>query len=409
MERFATGAWLTTGVVRSAAAVSLTLTTAAVLYGLAGRTGSFGTLDAAGDPLGTDFTMIWSAGRMALEGHAASVYDLGLIGEAEKATHGTRAVPVFGWHYPPLFLLVAAPLASVPYLVSLVLWQVASLGAALAAAWRVLPSRDALLGGLGFPAVFVCLAHGHNAFLTAALFTAGLLLLERRAILAGLLLGCLAYKPQFGLALPLALAAGGYWRTMAGAAASAVGLAALSLVLFGPEAWHAFFDTAAETRGLVVENGATGWYKIQSAFAWARMLGASVTAAYLVQGAVTAAATATTAWLWYARAPFRLRAACLLLASLLATPYLLDYDLVLLGPAILFMAAHGLEHSFRRWEASALAFAWLVPIGARALAFFGHVPAGFLATAILFVLAAGRAVRETAPRNPLGHAAAWSR
>lgn len=406
MERFATGTWLTRRVVRAASAASLALTVAAVLYGLAARTGPHGTLDAAGDPLGTDFTMIWSAGRMALDGQAARIYDLAAIGAAGKATHGTEAVPVFGWHYPPVFLLVAAPLAAMPFLASLVLWQVASLGAALAAAWRILPSRDALLAGLGFPAVFVCLAHGHNAFLTAALFTGGLLLLERRPLLAGLLLGCLAYKPQFALILPVALAAGGHWRAIGGAALSGLGLAALSLALFGPGPWHAFLATAAETRVLVVENGATGWYKIGSAFAWARMLGASVAAAYMVQGVVAAGAVGATAWLWHARAPFRLRAACLLLGSLLATPYLLDYDLVLLGPAILFLAAHGLERGFRRWEASALALAWLVPVAARALAFFGHVPAAFGATAILFVLAAGRAIRETPAPRPAGVAAA---
>jgi hypothetical protein len=173
MERFATGAWLDRAVLRLAAAAMLAATIAGVTFGFAIRTGPFGTLDLWGRPLGTDFTLIWSAGRMALEGKAAAIYDWTLLAEAERATHGTSDGPFFGWHYPPLFVLVAAALAPMSYLMSLVVWQATTLAAAVAVAWRILPGRDTLLAALGFPAVFVCLAHGHNAFLTAALFGAG--------------------------------------------------------------------------------------------------------------------------------------------------------------------------------------------------------------------------------------------
>jgi hypothetical protein len=65
------------------------------------------------------------------------------------------------------------------------------------------------LAAASLPAVFINIAHGHNGFLTAALFGGGLLLLERREMLAGILFGLLCYKPQFGVLIPLALAAGG--------------------------------------------------------------------------------------------------------------------------------------------------------------------------------------------------------
>ncbi len=399
MERFAAGTWLTGTALRIAAAVAFVTSAALVLSALLGRTGAYGTLDAGGTPLGTDFTLLWSAGRMVLEGRAADVYDWTLLGRAEKLAHGTEAVPFFGWHYPPFFLLVAAALGSMSYLVSLAVWQATTLAAALAVIWRILPRADALFAALAAPVVFVCVAHGHNAFLTAALFGGGLLLLDNRPIVAGLLFGCLAYKPQFGIILPLALAAGGYWRTILGAAASVAILTLATLVLFGPDVWTAFLASTELTRTVVLEAGGTGWYKIQSAFSWVRMLGGSVSLGYAIQAAVSAAAVAVTTWLWFVQAPFRLRAACLLIGSLLATPYLLDYDLVLLGPAMAFIVAHGLRHGFRRWEVTALAFAWLVPVATRALAFFGHVPGGLLAMAVLFVLTAGRAMRE-APDGP---------
>lgn len=48
-----------------------------------------------------------------------------------------------------------------------------------------------------------------SGFLTAALFGSALVMLDRRLVLAGLLLALLAFKPQFGLLIPLALIAGG--------------------------------------------------------------------------------------------------------------------------------------------------------------------------------------------------------
>ena len=68
--------------------------------------------------------------------------------------------------------------------------------------------------------MLVCLGHGQTGFLTAALLTGGVLCLERREALAGILFGLLAYKPQFGLLIPLVLVAGGYWRAIAAAGAT---------------------------------------------------------------------------------------------------------------------------------------------------------------------------------------------
>ena len=49
----------------------------------------------------------------------------------------------------------------------------------------------------------------------------GLLLLDRRPVLAGILFGALCYKPHFGMLIPVALAASGRWRAFGAAAASA--------------------------------------------------------------------------------------------------------------------------------------------------------------------------------------------
>ena len=56
--------------------------------------------------------------------------------------------------------------------------------------------------------MFVNVGHGQNGFLTAALLGGALHWLDRRPWLAGVLIGCLAYKPQFGVLIPVALLAG---------------------------------------------------------------------------------------------------------------------------------------------------------------------------------------------------------
>src|SRR5207302_7374316 len=138
-----------------------------------------------------------------------------------------------------------AVLAQLPYLVAFVLFEGAALALYLFVACRILGDRSvaALIVLCAFPMVFWNIGLGQNAFLTAGLFGAATLLVDRRPIPAGLLFGALCYKPQFGLLVPLALAAGGQWRAFVAAGAAVTGLALASLALFGAETWQAFFAT----------------------------------------------------------------------------------------------------------------------------------------------------------------------
>jgi hypothetical protein len=51
-----------------------------------------------------------------LDGHPAAAYDWGLHREVEVAVAGHDFASCCGWHYPPTFLFVAAPLAALLYL-----------------------------------------------------------------------------------------------------------------------------------------------------------------------------------------------------------------------------------------------------------------------------------------------------
>jgi Glycosyltransferase family 87 len=364
---------------------------------------SDGLIDRNGKPLGTDFSNVYAAGALTWQGRPEQAYAPALQHAAEKAVFGGREVPFYGWHYPPFFFAVAVIVAAFPYAWGLAIWLAASFAAYLAAIRAILPRPETLLTAAAFPAVFVNIGHGQNGFLTAALLGGALQLLDRRPWLSGLLIGCLAYKPQFGVLIPIALLAGGRWSTIAAAVAAVAALLALSFATLGGGVWHAFADSMNFTQTVVLEQGSTGWEKIQSVFSAARMWGAGVHLAYAVQIALALMLAASLAWLWQSDAAFELKASALATGSLLATPYVLDYDLVVIAVGIAFFVRHGLSRGFRAFEISLLAAAWTVPLLSRGIAGVTGIPLGLLVLLTLYVFTLRCAVLDRASFASAAH------
>jgi hypothetical protein len=108
---------------------------------------------------------------------------------------------------------------------------------------------------------------------------------------------------------------------------------------------------------------------------------------------------ASLAWLWHSDAAFELKAAALAAGSLLATPYVLDYDLVVLAIAIAFFARHGLNRGFRGYEISVLAAAWAVPLLTRSIAGATGVPLGLIVLLAFYGVVLRRALHDAAVAN----------
>ncbi len=357
---------------------------------------SDGLIDRNGKPLGTDFSNVYAAGSLTWQGRPAEAYQPALQHAEEQAVFGGREVPFYGWLYPPFFFSVAFLVASLPYAWGLAIWLAASLAAYLAAMRAILPRPETLLIATAFPAVFVNIGHGQNGFLTAALLGGGLHWLDRRPWLAGVLIGLLAYKPQFGVLIPVALLAGGRWSSIAAAAATVATLLAVSFVTLGGDVWHAFADSMTFTKTVVLEQGSTGWEKIQSVFSAMRMWGAGVHLAYAVQIALALMLAASLASLWQSNAEFELKASALATASLLATPYVLDYDLVALAVGIVFFVRHGLNRGFRTFEISLSAAAWIAPLLSRGVAGAAGIPLGLMVLLAFYVFTLRRALIDRA-------------
>jgi hypothetical protein len=395
------GQWLTVSRARGYSLLLLGLCTIAIAGWIAA---SDRMIDRNGKPIGTDFSNVYAAGTLTWQGRAAEAYEPALQHAAEKAAFGGREVPFYGWHYPPFFFAIAVLVAAVPYAWGLSLWLAASLAAYLAAMRAILPRQETLLIAAAFPAVFVNIGHGQNGFLTAALLGGALHLLDRRPWLAGLLVGLLCYKPQFGVLIPVALLAGGRWSTIGAAVTAIAALLAVSFVTLGGDVWHAFADSMNFTQTVVLEQGGTGWEKIQSIFSAVRMWGADAHTAYAIQIALGTMLAASLAWLWQSDAAFELKASALATGSLLATPYVLDYDLVVLAVAIAFYASHGLSRGFRDYEISVLTAAWLVPLLSRNIADATTIPLSLVVSLALYVITWRRAVLDRAQVHSIAQA-----
>jgi hypothetical protein len=358
-----------------------------------------GLVDPNGKPLGTDFMTVWSAGTLALAGEPAAAYDYARHFEVQRQAltwHEGQDVPYFGWHYPPFFMLVAALLALLPYGAALAVWTAATLPAYLAAIRAIFPYRRWLLFALAFPAVFVNLAHGQSGFLTAGLLGLGLVLLDKRPLVSGVLFGLLAYKPQLGLLLPLALIADRRWQAFIAAAVTTLTASLLSYVILGAETWRAFVSSVTLTRTFVLEQGAMGWEKMQSAFAAMRMLGAGVDTAYAVQAVVSLSVAGAVVWIWRRPVALPLKGAALVTGTLLATPYVFDYDFTLLALPIAWLAVDGLRSGFRDWEKIGLFAAWLLPMVSRGIGSLG-VPIAPVVLLLFLALILQRSMAAHAP------------
>ena len=221
----------------------------------------------------------------------------------------------------------------------------------------------------GFPPVLIIITHGQTTFLVATLLGLGALLVPTRPVAAGLLLGLAAIKPQFGLMVPIVLLLTGQWRTIFAAVASAAALALLATLSFGVDIWPGWLSTMAPA-ATALENGSIGYAKMQSLFAAAMLAGASVQTAWLLQSGQTVLVALLLARASWRRTYDARLAAAMLTGGLLATPFLLDYDLVLLAFPLIVLAGAG----FRSWEKTIAMLAFIAPVFARPLAIATDVP-----------------------------------
>ncbi len=316
-----------------------------------------------------DWMVFYSAARAYWDGNLPLIFD----GERFTQALNTRfsdwlSVPLslHPWINPPNFLLLILPFGLLPFGVSYVLFQAVGflmlIGALRLYAkdrqrWHLFAAAIALC-----PAAALTIGVGQSSFLTGALFLGGFGILDRRPLLAGILLGLLAYKPQFGLMIPIALVAARQWRALAGGAISVSGVALLTVALFGIEPWRFWIEFATGASELYQNWASTTRLVGQSVYACIAMLGAPTRLADAAQVAAAIFAGGSVYWCFRREPRVELRLAVLLVGTLLAAPHVSWSDELLATLATLLMLGVALDEGFRPGDALVIVLVWLSPL-----------------------------------------------
>jgi hypothetical protein len=306
-----------------------------------------GLRDRAGNLKGTDYLHLYTLGSLAAAHRGADLYDMNaqaaLAAQRVPEAAGIRYLPL----YPPQVSILFAPLAHLTYGWALVLWWICSAaiyGGCCYILWRACPNLRAypdtvvILAG-AFPAFFHLIAWGQTSALALACFTLIFFLLrDQREFLSGLALGCLIFKPQLGLASAVVFVSIGAWKIVLGAAISAVGELSLGVLYYGIEPFRQWMHTLWNVPS-VLALLEPKLYQTHSLRTFWSLLVPWPELAFGIYVLSSAVVLGLTVAIWKPRlaAALSLRYSALLFATVLVSPHLTVYDLVILAPAFILL------------------------------------------------------------------------
>jgi hypothetical protein len=345
-----------------------------------------------------DFYALWSSAVIAHQGDPALNYDADAL-HLRQVAMGMHANAFNPFPYPPTFLMILAPLGALGLGAAYALFMSATLAGYV---WAMVGGRrkdwPRLVGALIAPATGIALISGQSGFLSGALMVGGLRLAPTRPILAGVLFGLLAYKPQLGVLVPLALIAAGMWRAIFAAGATLLVCAAASSAAFGMDIWPTWL------RSLLAYSGHFNPidHLMPTIAANMRMLGAPAPVALAVQAGV-AAAVALVVWRAFRAGVSPRASALLVVGTFLATPHAFNYDMPMTTAAVIWFIDERVRatQSLAASELVILAAAMILPFAM--LAFGAGAPAfSWAPLALLFLLIArpNPAIAGSAPSRP---------
>lgn len=261
------------------------------------------------------------------------------------------------WYYPPQFLMVTLPLASISYAMSYLAFSACSLALFIYAALTISKNGFAI-ALIACPAVFLNLASGQNGLLTASLAALALHYLDKRPLLSGGLMGLLCIKPQLLILFPIVLVCARQWRVLLAFVISSLCFALSSTLLLGMEVWPAFLNGLAEAQHYLETDIPLA--RMPTVFALIRQAGGSLPMAYAGHALIALIALATLLQIWSRSQCLKIRGSALVAATLLISPYLFDYDLVWYALPIAWIYQLGSRHGWRYGERLILCLAWML-------------------------------------------------
>jgi len=352
-----------------------------------------GLVDRIGRFKGTDYIQFYVTGSLVLDHRTDALFDP----EAHLAQGRRRIHPdlqLFAPHpnYGPQVALAFAPLALLPFAWSLGVFLVFSALCYAASVWLLWRECGALRGhgalvfvlAAASPLLLTVIRYGQASAVSLLIWSAAFVSLRRsRPFIAGLCIGCLAFKPQLGIVLAVVFVAAGEWRVVAGAAVAGAGQVAIGWLVAGTSTMAKYFETLwtlARDPGLVQlfpsEN--------HSIRGFLQLLAPRFAPALSVL--LSLAALALAVRIWRSDRSLPLRWSAMVVLTILASPHLLSYDLLLLTIPLILIAAWAVEHydnALRPSITIVLVLLYFAPFSGNLFAMLTHVQVSVVVMALL--------------------------
>lgn len=307
--------------------------------------GSAGDRNLADHLKGEDFLQIYTLAHVAFEGDYPTPARREQFHERQVALVPASAPDHYLPVYPPTAALVFRPFAALSYSAALAVWTLITIAGyawVVRGAW--LPVRSILpdagfvaRAAAAFPPFYLLVLYGQMTLLPLlAFFLAWLALNRNHPIAAGLALGLLSVKPQFGLMIGVALLFGGNWRVLLGLLISAALQLGVVAGVLGLQAIQAYARTISELPGIEYLLEPDGW-RMHSIRTLTRLVPGH--AGDLIWAAGSAWIAITAVRVWRGTAPLGPRFGFVVLATVLVNPHLFGYDAVVLVLPVTWLGA----------------------------------------------------------------------
>lgn len=207
---------------------------------------------------GGDFTNLWTAGKLALDGRASWAFDLDSFRLALVQYLGMPSLQNFS--YPPHALFLDAPFALLPYYWSLALWTFLSVAFFVWCARPYLPSGFPPVLAALTPAACINIWTGHFGLLLGGLWLLFFRHCDSKPNRAGFVAGLMTFKPHMGLAI----AATALWkrRVLPAAVLTTLALIAASALAFGIWTWRDFFFQTTAVQSEILSRQTEDFYSL---------------------------------------------------------------------------------------------------------------------------------------------------
>ncbi len=318
----------------------LVLSLCIAAYVLAGSHINQGYLiDGQGFVIGRDFVNFWHYGLAAWNSEGHSYHDLWVYNAVLDKMIPGYDYPDQNFSYPPHYMLLAAPFGLMGYNWALAIYTSIGLGLYWYAIVRPFKGDAERLALFFMPTFAIFLLCGQVSAFIAVLFVTIYRTLDTRPWIAAAMIALLTCKPQHGLLIPLFLLVTGRYRLIGYTALLSVAFFGLSVGVHGWPTWENYLTIG-------IRNQSTTLYLsnpvvlglMPTAFVDMIILGAGTKIAGYVQAVCSVAVIASFVLLLRRTDDRFLQFSALIVATFLATPYLMAYDTLVLGWIMMTLA-----------------------------------------------------------------------